>query len=321
MKSFTPDQIKELLSVIRMNFISFNKIVLLKEDIELLSKFSIDVNKFCEAPINDDFAFKFSRLSLALRKDEIETMSFNDFKRFVADGKMMPYTEEEEDRIKYLKQKTYSHIKYFEPKIGSSFQKQLNNETSHKAQFEKLIHDELLQGALNRKSLQNIVSDLGHKTGVWIWHFIVPKEMHNAYEYGRASQIKRFAKNKNVKNTDPLVYKLVFPQACEHCIRLFLTNGIGSPPKIFKLSELVSNGYNTGLKEKDWKPTLYSIHSDCRCSIQALPEYYKYNTETRRYKEDLSKWKPKIYSTSKVKITIGDKSYFIDSAGHKCDKE
>ena len=59
------------------------------------------------------------------------------------------------------------------------------------------------------------------------------------------------------------VFKDVFVGGCRHCIRLYLTGGIGSQPKIFKISDLIANGDNIGVKVNDWKPVISSTHPHC----------------------------------------------------------
>lgn len=261
MKQLTPDQIQELINVIRVQHLSFsvNEIgasILSKEDKELLSKYNIKVPEEKAGKIDE--AFKFGQLSIALKKDEVDSMNYPDFKKFVADSKMMPYTEKEQSIIDYLKQKTYSHIKNLEGKIGSDLKVAIfNKQSTHRAQYEKLIQNKLLEGAINRKSLAEIVSELGHATGDWgrNWQRIVYTEMHNAFEFGRAAQIQRLT-----GENDPEVYKHTFGGVCRHCIKAYLTHGLSSPPRIFKLSELVANGTNIGKKAIDWLPVLGAMH-------------------------------------------------------------
>lgn len=51
---------------------------------------------------------------------------------------------------------------------------------------------------------------------------------------------------------------------CRHCIRLYLTAGIGSEPKLFTAEELIGNGTNIGRRVADWKPTIITaVHPFC----------------------------------------------------------
>lgn len=264
MKQFTPDQIQELIDVIRAQHLTFSiqnigKSILTTEDEKILSKYGIKIPE--DSPSKIDEAYKFGKLSMALKKEEVESMNYTDFKKFVANGKMMPYTDKEKSIIEYLKQKTYSHIKNLEGKIGSDLKVAIfNKQSTHRAQYEKLIQNELLSGAVNRKSLAEIVSDLGRKTQDYSRDFgrIVATEMHNAFEFGRASQLIA-----ETGKDDPEVYKHTFNGVCKYCIKAYLKAGLSSEPKIFKLSTLIANGTNIGKKAENWLPVLGALHPWC----------------------------------------------------------
>lgn len=58
---------------------------------------------------------------------------------------------------------------------------------------------------------------------------------------------------------------------CNHCVRLHLTAGPGSPPRIFRLSELIDNGSNVGKKARDWQATVPPVHPWCACVLVRVP--------------------------------------------------
>lgn len=97
---------------------------------------------------------------------------------------------------------------------------------------------------------------------------------------------------------------------CKHCIRLYTTQGIGSKPRLFKLVDLIANGDNIGIKVKDWKPTLGSVHPFCRCQIKFLPKGYEWDEETLQFRPP-KEYKPKIERRSKVKIYVGNKKFEV----------
>ena len=104
--------------------------------------------------------------------------------------------------------------------------------------------------------------------------------------------------------------KSIWTGNCRHCIRLYLTNGVGSQPKLFRLQELEANGTNIGLKVNDWKPTVNSTHPHCRCDLNYLPKGYVWDEEKKSF--DIPKnYVPKVARTSKVKITVGDKVFEV----------
>lgn len=78
----------------------------------------------------------------------------------------------------------------------------------------------------------------------------------------------------NRENTD--VYIRPASNACPHCKRLFLEND-GITPKVFKLSQLLKNGKNTGKNTDDWLAVLPPIHPHCRCALGIKAEGTRFN--------------------------------------------
>jgi len=56
--------------------------------------------------------------------------------------------------------------------------------------------------------------------------------------------------------------------ACPDCIRLF---GPTANPRIFEVRELLGNGTNVGKKKREWLPTIWPIHPNCRCDTMIVP--------------------------------------------------
>jgi hypothetical protein len=75
------------------------------------------------------------------------------------------------------------------------------------------------------------------------------------------------------------VAKIPKPDACDDCVRLHLTAGQGSRPRIFKLSELVENGTNRGLKRAEWRPVIGTIHPWCACMLVHVPSGWTFEDE------------------------------------------
>ena len=82
-------------------------------------------------------------------------------------------------------------------------------------------------------------------------------ELNNVWQLGRAQTIEER------QGKEALVFKDVFAGGCRSCIKLYTTDGIGSKPRVFKLSELQANGDNIGKKQTDWLPVIGSTHPHC----------------------------------------------------------
>jgi hypothetical protein len=309
---FTPKQIQELLDLIEFNHIMFGVEFLGKEplepkDVDLLHQFGVEIDDLDEESYVE-IAYKFGVISKAIGDPATSKMKYNDFKKWIRSGGYIPLSDQEKLTVSYLKRKSFSYLKKLGQIIGSNVIEILTNaDNKRRYKVEKLIKKELSQGVENRKSFQEIMLNLGNKTGDWQrdWGRIVETELNSAYQEGRADDIQ-----KNNPGKDPLVCKIPRKTACRHCIQAYLTKGLGSQPRIFKLSQLRNNGTNIGLKVSDWKPVICSHHPWCYCELIEVPEGYVWNSEKQMFVPP-ENFVRKVERKSKIKITIGDKNYEI----------
>lgn len=112
---------------------------------------------------------------------------------------------------------------------------------------------------------------------------IVNTEINTAKNLGVLDGI--VAVNSAANVDDPIVYfliaKRIHPEApCPECVRLHCTFGEGSPPRLWKLSE-VSHGYHK--KGEDF-PAIGGLHPNCRCTmVTLLPGYGFAGTDSVRF--------------------------------------
>lgn len=98
---------------------------------------------------------------------------------------------------------------------------------------------------------------------------------------------------------------------CRHCIRLYLTGGTGSEPKLFTIKELMGNGTNIGRKVNDWRPTIItSTHPFCRCLARRYMKGDIWDKETRMFKQP-ENYERKVAPKARVKIQVGDKVFNV----------
>ena len=207
--------------------------------------------------------------------------------------------------------RTYEYIKG----LGESIKKDITvsiaaEELSYlqaqqEAKAKETIREEIEQGVGEKRAVKSISSRIAERMDDWNrdWGRIVETECQNVFSLGRAQYMMQ-------NNPDPRVYFDVFPGACRHCIRLYLTRGVGSQPRVFRLGELMANGTNVGLKSKDWKPVVGTVHPFCRCQIRSLPEGYVWNEEKHRF-EAPENYERKVERKGKVHITIGGRKYDV----------
>lgn len=308
---FTTSQIEELLQIIerfQVLFVAKNigTDILSDTDKDLLRHHGVDINLFIR-PEGDYIqqAFRFGILTEALGHEKSKKMKYEQFKKFLRSGQFIPLNEKEKASIEALKRQSYKDIKGLGNKIKGDLQTVIiEADQKQRQQFEKLIQNAALKTIENRKSVRDMVSMLGTKTEDWTRDFgrIADFIMHNAYDEGRAASIER------AYGKDEKVYKIPYPGACEHCIRLYLTVGIGSEPKIFKLSDLVANGTNIGIKAKDWKPVLGATHPWCRCTLDRLPPNEEWDKQSKSFKSKAT-FDRKVQRESKIQIKIGNNDW------------
>lgn len=310
---FDKNQIEEILSVIEKNTIIYiastlSVDILTDSDKETLKKAGIDYKKLHSNFTPFEQAFYFGRLSAALGDERTKQLDYKDFLSYLNKGQYVPMTSKERNMFNIAQNRTYSHIKG----LGETMKQTVNGiiieeDQAKRLEYEKIIHDEIATGIQERKSIRSIVSEIGHKTGDWQRNLgrIVQTEYNNIFQEARAAEIER------IYGKDALCYKEVYPLACRWCIKAYLTDGIGSEPKIFKLSELVANGSNFGLKPVDWKPIITSHHVFCRCNLRHVSKNQVWDKEKKTFVYPESSPEVKGKGKFKAKITIGEKVFYI----------
>lgn len=306
---FTPTQIQQILKIIDKYHVLFAAQhvgfdILTPNDKALLRSYGIDVEKLKDRS-QVEHAFKFGFLSQVLSDKDMKKLTYPQFEAFLNAGKFIPLTTRENDALTALKQHAYSDITGLGNRIKDNWQTvHIEADQKQRARYEEIIRNEAEQTLRDRKSVRDMVSALGHKTEDWSRDFgrISDYVLHSAFDQGRAMAIDR------EEGGDALVYKDVYPGACRHCIKHYLTNGIGSQPKIFKLSTLQANGTNVGKKVDEWQPVIGPLHPWCRCTLERVPEGYEWNDETQSFSTPKKDYQRKVQRKSKIRIQIGDKT-------------
>ena len=121
------------------------------------------------------------------------------------------------------------------------------------------IYEALQDPKLHSKNLRGILTD---RVENWQYRYktIVTTELNRASNWGALDAIV----HNSPELTPDKIY--VFKQgnkpghgACDHCARFwYLPDGF--TPRVYLLSELISNGSNIGKKARDWMPTVDSTH-------------------------------------------------------------
>lgn len=283
----SPQQTLELLKIIDRNQAilfgkQFGPEFLSSYDKSLLEANGIDWESLYSEENDSIFqSFHLGMLAQSLHDtSKLKNLKFNTLKDFVRNGKYIPLTSIERQVINAIKQQSYADIKTNNGRIFQDINGVLQNNTLKEQK--KFLNKELLEGAKKKSTLREIANEISRKTGDWNRNFdrIVEYNMNSAYQEGRLASIERQGGEKS------LVYKKVFATGCKHCVKLYLTAGPGSQPRLFTVEELRANGTNIGRKVDEWKATICSLHVHCRCLMFSYPPNSKWNVETQQFEID-----------------------------------
>ena len=167
--------------------------------------------------------------------------------------------------------------------IGDKYEQALHlavSSTDQKMRKKQLlaVQQTVAMGIEQQQSIAEIAAALAKATkdSQRDWMRVAHTEVHNCIEEGKALALV------SAHGGDPLVYKLPQPGACPYCKVLYLKpNGA---PRVFKLSDLMANGTNVGLKagtpeKTNLKPVIGAVHPFCRCQLHYLPDNSKFNSK------------------------------------------
>lgn len=267
---FTPNEIQRLFGIIDFRLAKIIADVLgvnqlTPEDKILLERNKVEWRKELGKVSPYYQAYLFGKLSGVLSPSQLQSIDYNDFSQYIERKQFKTLSNTEKAMFNAAATRSYAYIK----SMGSRMKDIINNTISQEeikllTEQQRIlehttIKKEMIEGVLKKKSIQSIVSDIGHSLEDWNrdWGRIVETEMQGIYQIGVAQQIMENY------GAEALVYKEVYQQACSSCIHAYTTQGIGSKPRIFKLIDLIANGDNIGLKRKDWKPVLGPQHPFC----------------------------------------------------------
>ncbi len=159
---------------------------------------------------------------------------------------------------------------------------------------------------------QKLSSDLGYLTKDWSrdWTWIAHHIVLDHINYKKA--VEFLSDNENA-----LVFKSVFKEDCESCKSLYLQtseNETNKDPKIFKLTELITNGNNLDPKYffeseiKGLKPVVGVSIFGFNNEFEKV--YYDYSILSL-FKDDLKNSRLERSERKPIRITVKGKDYFV----------
>lgn len=274
-----------------------------------LLKFGVDVGKL-QQHIPPYFQnWMFGLLTAKLSDYQAKKITYKDFIKYLDRKQYSEPSKRELAEYEIARNRSYGYLKGLGDKIKAEITSTIENEMLQSSMTKKeVISEEIKRGILERKSVKKIASEIANKLGEYTrdWDRIVQTEYQSVFNMGRLQTFMS-----DGKGYDQKIYFDVYNGACRHCIRLYLTGGIGSEPRIFTAKKLIENGTNIGRKSKDWKATiLMPIHPFCRCTANEYEEGLIWDGESKMFKEEPN-YKRKTMPDVKVKVQVGDLEFLV----------
>lgn len=302
---FTENQISEILEIIDFqstNFVAGNlsEIVLSHKDKLLLTRLGIDYRTPKGELTPYEQLYYFGRLAAILGPLKSKEVDFEDFKKYLRRGQYKPLTKFEKQTLEYLQTRSYDHIKNLTETIKTTVAGKIREKNMITLEeYEKTIGSSIKRAVLEKDTVKSIVSEIGQLTQDWERNLgrIAETELQNAFEFGKAAALfEQYGEN-------VFYFKIPFAGACRHCINLYLTDGVGSQPRLFTYRQLLENGTNIGRKVNDWKAVLGTVHPFCRCPLDKKKKEDVWDGELGMFIPPITE----VKSSGIIKVSVGDK--------------
>lgn len=281
---------------------------LTKDELQILKNHNINVDKLYN--ISNDLVvnnYHLGMLSNVLGDVRTKSMTYGQLYKYIQSGQHIPLNQTEKAVVNSIKTQSMSDIRAARGRIFQDVNNVVNNQFNNaRANQEEFLREKIKEGVEQRKSRKNIAREIAKQTGDWSRNFnkSVQYISHTALNEGRAAMIERRYEG---GSKEAKMYFQVQPDACDNCVKHYLTSGRGSEPKIFTLAELQSNGTNIGRKQKDWLPVLSALHVHCRCLVTEYIEGMEWNGNRFVWPE---KKEPSV-NRKKVRIEFNGKEYYV----------
>lgn len=264
---FNNEQIQEILSLVDFRFADlvwkiFGPSHLTSQDKENLKKHGIDPGSLVKKIPPYWANWMFGLLSGKLSDYQTKQISYKDLLDYLARRQYETPSKREIEEYEMACNRTYGYLKGLGDKMKKDISSYISDsELRMRMEQERIIKEGVKRGIVERDTTKLIAAKISNQLNDWSrdWNRIVETEYQGVFNMGRVQSYMREGDGPNT-----LIYFDVYPAACRHCIRLYLTAGIGSEPKLFTAEELIGNGTNIGRRVADWKPTIITaVHPFC----------------------------------------------------------
>ena len=298
----SPNELQEILSILDRQFTIFTVThlgpdYLSSQDKKILTDAGLKVDELYSAVKDPVYLnIQLGMLSQLIGENRSKRLKYPDFRKMIERGDHIKLNARERATLESVKMQSLADIRRMKGNIFSDVNNIVNQEA--------FIRREISEGLRKREGVRSIVQNIARESGDWSRDFskMVEYISHKALTEGRVAIMKRKG------GADQKIYFDVYPGACTHCVKHYLTGGIGSRPRLFTIGELEANGTNIGRKQKDWKPTFSPLHPFCRCNAHEYEEGATWDEKEKRWIQP--KYERKVDRPT-VKVTVGEKTYEV----------
>lgn len=250
--AITKTQLKRVLEAINKRFLRFTydalgERALTEAELDILKEAGV-LREGVRHMIADPVAF--GRLTAMLPLSASSRVMYSDLERLISRGGEM--TNIEKKAVEFATDHAAEYVKG----VRDDMLRDVGAATSRSSsEALRAMQEGVIESISNRETVSelktrlfDIVDDRGRD-----WYRVAQTEINNSIQHGIYREINEKAGN------EQLVFKRPAPDACPYCKKLYLDDE--GMPKIFKLKDLADS--NFGLKAKDWKPTIGSVHPYC----------------------------------------------------------
>lgn len=283
------------------------------EEKKILEGLGVELNMIRDHQVPLKKMFRLGILSSKLGHDNLKKLTSPNFERFLEENQRLPLSRLQRNVFDLIQRQATKDVRKQAERIKEGLENiSLEESRIDRGELTTSIIEEMGEGVLKRDTASNIARKLQARTGDWSRDFLRISEYvnHSAFEEGKVAGLIED------EGPDVLVFKDVMPGGCHNCIRAYLTNGEGSAPRVFKLSELMANGTNIGLKQAEWKPVVGSMHPHCFVLDKTL---FLTNNGWKSYDDVLDSDLLMSYSEGEFKMSkiVGRVDYLYEGEIHK----
>ena len=260
----TKAQVKKLQELIRERYLTFTwdalgDGALSPTELEILKRKGIIRESVRE--LSGD-AHAFGKIAALFARDAARKLTYKEVEAIAK--KMAPTTAVERKAIEYARDHAGTHIRG----IMDDTIKDATAAIARRSDAAlRAVREGVSDSIKNRETiseLKTVLYDAIDSRGR-DWQRVAHTEINTSIQNAIYGEIRE----KSDEGPNQLVFKRPNPDACAHCKRVYL-KADGVTPRIFKLSDLQDT--NVGLKAKDWKPTIGSVHPWCNCQLSIVTD-------------------------------------------------